>query len=462
MQDILNKSNKFHFIGIGGYGMSALAKILLEEGYLVGGSDIKKSPITEKLERLGAEFYNGHNERNVGEADVVVYSACIKATNPELIIARKKNIPVLHRAELLAELMNDKIGVAVSGTHGKTTTTTLISLIFKYCGLDPTVVIGGQVDNLGDGAIAGKGDFVIAEADESDGSFLFLRPTYSVITNIDLEHLDYYKNIGDIKRSYFQFMERTKGDGKLFYCGDDGYLQEISKIYRKKMMSFGFFCNNDIYPANINFEGLSLEFEVMLKRGNLGRVRINAAGEHNIINCLAAVAVALEAGIEFKKIKEAFSFFHLPKRRCQIKANVRNIMVIDDYAHHPTEIKTTIKGIRNVKPKRMIVVFQPHRYSRTKCLEDLFINSFDAADYLIMTDIYSAAEAPIEDISGERLMEKIKAQGRVDGCFLPKGKIISYLLDMAKEGDVILFMGAGDVTEIANEFSNQLKLKVEV
>lgn len=462
MKELLDKTNKFHFVGIGGYGMSALAKILLELGYTISGSDIKRSLITNKLKRLGSKVYIGHDERNMNGADVAVYSACIPANNPELIMARKKNIPVLHRAELLAELMNGKLGIAITGAHGKTTTATLISLVMRRLGFEPTVVIGAQVDNLEGGATAGQGHLVVAEADESDGSFLFLRPTYSVITNIDLEHLDYYKNIEAIKEAYFQFMERTKGEGKLFYCGDDRYLRDITRTYRKKMMSFGLSSANDIYPLNLDFEGLKSQFDVVYQGNNLGRVKLNAGGEHNVINCLAAIEVALELGIEFKKIKKALSFFQSALRRCQVKAHFKNIMVIDDYAHHPTEIKATLKTIKNLKPKRIIAVFQPHRYSRTKLLKDLFINSFELADYLIMTDIYSASEQPIEGINSQNLVAEIKANGKKDVCFMPREKITSYLLNLVREGDLFVVLGAGDIDKVADELSEGLKIKFNI
>jgi UDP-N-acetylmuramate--alanine ligase len=462
MRNLLNSSNKFHFIGIGGYGMSALAKILLELGFMVSGSDIKKSSITDKLKSLGAEIYVGHNEQNASAVDVVIYSACIPADNPELNMARKRNIPVLHRAELLAELMNKKTGIAISGAHGKTTTTTLISLFLKHAGFEPTVVIGAEVDNLEGGSVSGGGAYIVAEADESDGSFLFLRPTYSLITNIDLEHLDYYRNIEVIKKTYLQFIERTKGEGKLFYCGDDEYLKSITKNYRKRMMSFGFSSANDIYPLNIKFEGLRSEFDVVLRGENLGRVRLNAGGEHNILNCLGSIEVALELGINFDKIQEALDFFQPALRRCQIKANLNNIMVIDDYAHHPTEIKATLKAISNLRPKRIIAVFQPHRYSRTKHLKDLFIYSFELADYLVLTDIYSASEEPIEGVNSQRLSKEIKANGKKNVLFLPSKKITSHLLTLVREGDVVVVLGAGDVGKIADELSEELKVKFKV
>lgn len=442
--------------------MSALAKVLLESGYVISGSDIEESPIVDRLKCLGSEIYIGHNERNMNGADVVVYSACIPVDNPELIMARRKNIPVLHRAELLAQLMNGKCGIAVTGAHGKTTTTTLISLILERLGFEPMVIIGAQVHNLESGATAGQGSFVVAEADESDGSFLFLRPTYSVITNIDLEHLDYYKNIKAIKIAYFQFMERTKGEGKLFYCGDDKYLKDITGTYRKKMMSFGLSSLNDIYALNLEFEGLKSRFDVIYQGNNLGSVELNAGGEHNVVDCLAAIGVALELGIEFQKIKEALAFFQSAVRRCQVKANFNNIMVIDDYAHHPTEIKVTLKSIKNLKPRRIIAVFQPHRYSRTKLLKNLFIDSFELADYLIMTDIYGASEEPIEGINSQNLIDEIKAHGKKDVCFMPKKKITNHLLNLAREGDLFIILGAGDVGKVADELSKDLKIKFKI
>jgi len=439
--------------------MSALAKVLLEQGYAVSGSDIKESLVVDKLRRIGSKVKIGHNELNMSEADVAVYSTSIASDNPELLMARRKNIPVLHRAELLAQLMNDKCGIAVTGTHGKTTTTTLISLLLRQLGFDPTVAIGAQVDDLDGGGKAGEGCFVVAEADESDGSFLFLRPHYSVITNIDLEHLDYYKNIEAIKEAYFQFMNRTKEEGKLFYCGDNEHLQNIIKNYERKMMSFGFCPENDIYALNISLHGLKSYFDVIYKGSLLGKIKLNIGGEHNILNCLAAVAVALELGAEFEKIKEALLLFQPALRRCQTKAKFKNIMVIDDYAHHPTEIKATLKALKNLKVGRIIAVFQPHRYSRTKFLKDLFVESFALADYLVMTDIYNAGERPIEGVDSRNIIDEIKTNGKKDAFFVPRNEVTNHLLELAKEGDLFVVLGAGDVGKVADELSEGLKIK---
>lgn len=442
--------------------MSALAKIMIEFGCMVSGSDIKKSSITDKLQQMGANICLGHDKKNVSGADMVIYSGCIPFDNPELVTAHKKNIPALHRAEFLGELMNEKIGIAVSGAHGKSTTTTIISLLLRHMNFDPTIVIGAEVENLRGGGAAGNGPYVVAEADESDGSFLFLKPTYTLITNIDLEHLDYYKDIEEIKKTYFQFMERTKTEGKLFYSGDNIHLQELVKNYGRRVVSFGLSCKNDIYPVNVKFEGLNSEFDVVYRKENLGRIKLSAGGEHNVVNCLGAVAFVLELGVEFKRIQETLTFFELPKRRCQIKARLNNIMVIDDYAHHPTEIKATLKTLKQVGAKRIIAVFQPHRYTRTKHLKDLFVESFDLADLLFMTDIYAACEKPIDGVDSRGIIEEIKERGNERAFFLPADKMVNHLLNLVEEGDIVVVLGAGDIWGIANELSQQLKLKFKI
>ncbi|MFH1856251.1 MAG: UDP-N-acetylmuramate--L-alanine ligase [Candidatus Omnitrophota bacterium] len=453
--------SKFHFVGIGGCGMGALAKIILELGCDVRGSDIKSNSIAERLTLSGAKFFTGHNENNLSDADVVIYSGCIAPDNPELALARRKNIPILHRAELLAELMNNKTGIAVTGAHGKTTTTTFIAFILKQLNSDPTVVIGGEVCNLGNGAVAGKGEFVIAEADESDGSFLFLKPVYAVITNVDLEHLDYYKNIEEIQNAYAQFMNKIKPGGKLFYGGGNEHLENILCFYEGEKMSFGVSENNDVHAVDICFGKFCSEFDVVFKKRNLGRVKINAGGEHNVVNCLGALALTLDLGFDFEEIKKALELFKLPDRRCHVKSDFNNITVIDDYAHHPAEIKAFLKGIKSAAPKRIITIFQPHRYSRTKHLKEFFIESFDDADYLILTDIYSAGEAPIEGVTSRALTEEIRERKK-DACFLLKEEIIGHLLNMAEEGDFILFLGAGDVCKLSDELSKHLKIRFKI
>jgi UDP-N-acetylmuramate--alanine ligase len=450
---------KIHFVGIGGVGMSGLAQILLKAGYRITGSDIKSSEITERLSLQGAIVSIGHKESNVGDAELVVYSSAIMLDNPELIFAHSKNIPIIKRAELLAELMEGKIGIAVTGAHGKTTTTSLISVVLTEAGLAPTVAIGGIVYYFNGNVSLGNGQYFIAEADESDGSFLCYSPTYSVVTNIDLEHLDFYRDLKDIKESFMKFINRTKEEGCLFCSGDDLNLRDILSGYKNRFITFGLSNACDIYPKNIHSDGFSSSFDCVYKGSRLGRLNLRIPGKHNISNSLSAVGVALELGINFSKLQTSLSSYCGAERRFQLKGEVNGIMVIDDYAHHPTEIKATLEAAKIWKDKRIVAVFQPHRYTRTKYLLDTFSNTFNLVDHLVITDIYPASEKPIEGVSARNIYTKIVEYGHKDVHFLPKGEIVEHLVKRLKPNDLVIIMGAGDIGKVANELVNTLMRK---
>ncbi len=455
----LNSKKHIHFIGIGGIGMSAIAQVVLRMGHKVTGSDVNSSHLIDKITSYGGEVSLGHDEKNIGAADIVVFSSSITAQNPELKAARDKKVLTLHRAEMLALVMNGKIGIAVTGAHGKTTTASLISHILFRTKLDPTVILGGEVKSISGNAVLGRGDYFVVEADESDGSFVHLAPYYCVITNIDEEHLDYYRNMGEIMSSYMKFIERIKPEGRLFACGDCDNLKRLLKGYSKEVVYFGLSKNYDIYPEDIVMRNSHSEFNVIYKGDNLGRAALNIPGIHNVSNAMAAFAVAFEIGLDFKTIKEAVDGFGGAARRFQKRYSKGKISVIDDYAHHPAEINATILAAKNWNPKRLIVAFQPHRFSRTKYLKGKFGKCFKSADHLIITDIYAASEEPLEGVSVKDIYKEFKKEWHKGAIFLPKNNIKNYLLKYVKPGDMILVLGAGDVTSIAQELADELSLE---
>ena len=455
----LKGKKHIHFIGIGGIGMSAIAFVLLKQGHKVSGSDVKRSRIVEKLESLGGKFHEGHNEKNIEGADIVVFSSSITPENPELKAARNKKIATLHRADMLALIMNGRKGIAVTGAHGKTTTSSLIAHILYRAGLDPTAILGGEVKSLEGNARVGKGEHFVVEADESDGSFVHLKPFYSVVTNIDAEHLDYYRNMEEIISWYLKFIEKIKPGGKLFACGDCDNLRRALRGYPKEVVTFGLSAGQDIYPDKIKMHDSHSEFEIVYRGRRLGPAAINIPGIHNVSNAMAAFAVALEIGLDFGMIKKAVKDFTGAARRFQVKYSGNGIKIIDDYAHHPAEIKATILAARNWEPARLIVAFQPHRFSRTKYLKERFGSCFDMADRLILTDIYAASEDELDNVSGKSIYEEVKKHGHKDVVFLPKKGLKEYILRDIKRGDMVLMMGAGDITSIAGELAQELSKK---
>jgi len=439
--------------------MSGIAELLLNLGYSVSGSDLKQSDITRRLQSLGGKVYQGHNGTWVGNADVVVISSAVKDNNPEVVAAREAFIPVIPRAEMLAELMRlKKYGIAVAGSHGKTSTTSLVGWLLAEAGFDPTVVIGGKVNSLGTNAKLGEGEFLVAEADESDGSFLQLSPVIEVVTNIDLEHLDYYRDIDEIKEVFLQFINKIPFYGAAVLCLDDDNIASLLPRIKKRVITYGLVTQADISGRQLRADGLTTSFEVCRGAEVLGEIMINSPGRHNVLNSLAAVAVGLELEIPFAKISAALTTFTGVQRRLQIKGEVRGITVIDDYGHHPTEIKATLAAIRSAWPsRRLLAMFQPHRYTRTQGLFKEFCTAFHDADILILTEIYPASETPIEGVTAENLLIGIKEHGQRQ-VYLAAGvdDLAGLAQPMLEEGDIVLTLGAGDILRAGEQLLSAL------
>ncbi len=448
------KKYHIHFVGIGGIGMSGIAELLINLGYKVSGSDTRMSSITRRLQQLGGTVYEGHLNEHILGADVVVTSSAIRPDNPEVVAARQASVPVIPRAEMLAELMRLKYSIAVSGAHGKTTTTSLVAAILGKGGLDPTVVIGGKLKSVDTNALLGRGDFIVAEADESDGSFLKYSPTIAVVTNIDAEHLDYYIDIDDIKSVFLQFLDRVPFYGLAVLCLDNESVQDIIPKIKKRYTTYGMTSQADLTARNIFIRGMKSRFSVQHQGIELGDIELNLPGRHNIYNALASIAVGVELDIPFAVMKEALETLEGVQRRLEIKGEVGKITVIDDYGHHPTEIKSTLGALGECWPdRRKVVVFQPHRYSRTKALFDDFARSFYESDVLVVLPIYGAGEQRIENIGGNALCKAIRAHGHKDVVFKNGQKeVLLYLKEILTENDVLLTLGAGDVWKVGEEF----------
>lgn len=434
-------------MGIGGIGMSGIAELLITLGYSVSGSDLNASAITRRLAELGARIHQGHLADHIGNADVVVTSTAIQPTNPEVIEAQKRGIVIIPRAEMLAELMRIKYAIAVSGAHGKTSTTAMIAQILNIAGLDPTVVVGGLLKSLGTNALHGKGDYIVAEADESDGSFLKYSPAIAAVTNIDLEHLDFYRDIHEIKEKFIQFINSVPFYGLAVLCLDNEHIQDILPKVRVRYTTYGLSAQADLQAKEIRFEGNQSRFMVLHHGEKLGEVGLSLAGRHNIANALAAIAVALELSIPFDTVKCALEKIEGVKRRMEIKGRTNDIIVMDDYGHHPTEIQTTLQAIRESLPdRRMVVLFQPHRYTRTQALFDAFTRSFYHSDLLITLPIYAASETPIEGVDSKALCQAIRAHGHKDVTYANDfDNALSIIKDRMRPGDLILTLGAGNV-----------------
>jgi len=443
------KTKHIHFVGIGGIGMSGIAEVLLNLGYTVSGSDLRESEATHRLQKLGGRIHAGHNPDWIKDVDVVVVSSAVRQDNPEVQAAREAMVPVIPRAEMLAELMRlNKYGIAVAGSHGKTTTTSLVGWLLAEAGLDPTVVIGGRVDSFGgSNAKLGEGEFLVAEADESDGSFLKLAPVLEIVTNIDLEHLDYYQDIDQIKETFLAFIDKIPFYGAAILCLDDPHVADILPRIEKRVITYGMTSQANISARTVAVQGLTTHFEVMTDDTVLGEITLPLAGRHNIYNALAAVAVGLELEIPFATIAAAMKSFSGVQRRLQIKGERKGILVIDDYGHHPTEIRATISALRDALPeRRLVVLFQPHRYTRTKGLLKEFYTAFHAADILILTEIYAASEEPIEGVTAAALLDSIKQHGQRQALLVPEvNEIPVTALPMLTGGDIVLTLGAGDI-----------------
>ena len=437
--------------------MSGIAEVLLNLGYRISGSDLKETEVTRRLQSLGCEIHYGHRRENVKEADVVVVSSAIRPNNPELQVAEERLIPIIPRAEMLAELMRMKVGIAIAGTHGKTTTTSLIATILAAAGLDPTVVIGGRLNSIGSNAKLGQGDFLVAEADESDGSFLKLMPTIAVVTNIDPEHLDYYQGIDAIKEAFLRFLDKVPFFGLAVLCLDHPHVQSLLPKLKKRFTTYGLTTQADFQAEEIEFDGLSTTFNVFHQRKEIGRLRIRMPGLHNVYNALAALATAFELDIPFGVVQEALKDFGGIQRRFQIKGEKRGILVVDDYGHHPVEIMATLKAAKTGWKRRVVAVFQPHRYTRTQALFQDFLSAFYDADLLVLTDIYPAGEDRIEGVEAKALFEGIREYGHKEVTYIPdKKEIVHHLLRVITPGDMVITLGAGDIYQVGEELVRQL------
>ncbi len=452
------KIEKIHFVGIGGIGMSGIAEVLLNLGYKVSGSDLRKSEITERLALLGGEIFYGHARENIAGADVVVISSAVREDNPEVVEAKELLIPVIPRAEMLAELMRMKYGIAIAGTHGKTTTTSMISTILGHAGIDPTIVIGGKLNSIGTNARLGQGKFLVAEADESDGSFLKLSPTIAVVTNIDADHLDFYSGIDQIKETFVEFINKIPFYGLAVLCLDNGNVADIIPMVKKRFITYGLSAQNDFRASDIRMSGNAISFVAYYRGDRLGEISFGMPGAHNVLNALATVAVAMELNIPFSKIQEGFKVFGGVGRRFQIKGEVGDVMVVDDYGHHPAEIRATLAAAKGGWDRRLVVVFQPHRYTRTRELFDEFVKSFYDADLLVLTDIYPAGEQPIEGVTSEALCSSIKKHGQKDVVYIPDREAVNdHLLHILKAGDIVLTLGAGNIWQTGEALLKRLE-----
>jgi UDP-N-acetylmuramate--alanine ligase len=444
---------RIHLVGIGGIGMSGIAEVLLTLGYSVSGSDVKLSNITERLENLGATIFEGHKAANADGAHVVVTSSAVKPDNPEVIEAHKRKIPVIPRAEMLAELMRLKYGIAVAGAHGKTTTTSMVASVLAAAHLDPTFVVGGRVNQAGTTARLGKGEYFVVEADESDRSFLMLAPVVAVVTTIDREHLDQYTSLEDIQGAFIQFVNRVPFYGAAILCIDEPHVQAIVPSVKRPIITYGTSTQADLVISDVKFEGLGSEFRLTYRGEDLGLFRLlHPPGMHNVRNAAAAAAVALYLNVPADLIREGLAKFAGVGRRFDIKGVVNDITVVDDYGHHPAEIRATLEAARGCKFNRLLVLFQPHRYTRTQHLWDDFCRAFNQADILVLLDIYAASEVPIPGITSEALANAIREAGHKNvHYFRSMQEGIVFLLKQARPGDAILTIGAGSVSRASGE-----------
>jgi len=453
------KAKRIHFVGIGGIGMSGIAELLINLGYEVSGSDLKDSPMTRRLAALSGLVSKGHKEEHVEGADVVVYSSAVASENPEIQEAKKRSIPVIPRAEMLAELMRLKYGVAIAGAHGKTTTTSMVASILTCGHLDPTVVIGGRLDIWGgSNAKLGQGDILVAEADESDGSFLALSPAIAVVTNIDHEHMDYYGDMETIRETFINFINNIPFYGTTILCLDNEEIQGIIPRLKKRYLTYGMTSQADLKGRDLEKEKLGVSFEALYHNNSLGRIVVGIPGEHNMLNALAATAVGLELDLDIGVIKQGLKNLGGLARRFQLKGEKRDILVLDDYGHHPTEITATLKTAKECWPeRRLIVVFQPHRYTRTEALFDRFAISFNEADVLIVTPIFSAGETAIDGVTAEWLSRGIKEHGHKDVILSPTQEdALSTLLSILRPGDLVITLGAGDIHRLGARLLDKL------
>jgi UDP-N-acetylmuramate--alanine ligase len=453
------KPQQLHFTGIGGIGMSGIAEILLTLGYQITGSDLKLTPITERLTKLGARISEGHAAGNIEGAKALVVSSAVDESNPEVVEARRIGIPVIPRGELLAELMRLKFGIAIAGSHGKTTTTSMVATILNHAGLDPTVVVGGRVGTMGgSNARLGKSSFLVVESDESDGSFLKLSPILAVVTNIDREHLDHYAGIDEIRNAFVEFINKVPFYGAAIVCLDDDNVQQALPLVKRRLITYGFNAQADFVISNASCGHLTGTFRITRNNQDLGDFHLPIPGLHNVKNATAAIAVALELEVSPETIREALAHFGGVDRRFQQRGQEKGITVIDDYGHHPTELRATLAAARECRYQKVHAIFQPHRYSRTLALMDDFARSFHQADHVYLLDIYAASEKPIEGVTSEKLAERMRAFGHrsVEYCGDP-GSAVRAVLGSVAEGDAVMTLGAGNVWQAGDQLLEALR-----
>jgi UDP-N-acetylmuramate--alanine ligase len=447
-----------HFVGIGGIGMSGIAEVLLNLGYRVSGTDLKESDITRRLAQLGAAVQLGHHPSHLGDADVVVISSAVRPQNPEVLEARSRGIPVIPRAEMLAELMRMKYGIAVAGSHGKTTTTSLVATVLRLAGLDPTAVIGGKLPSLGSNARLGRGEYLVAEADESDGTFMKLSPTVAVVTNIDPEHLDHYGSLAALQRTFVEFINKVPFYGLAVLCLDHPNVQALLPAVEKRHVTYGLAPLADFRAIELSFDGLRSRFTAVARGELLGRVELAMPGQHNVLNSLAALAVADFLGVGFDVYREALAGFSGVGRRFTVRGEAGGVLVVDDYGHHPAEVRATLAGARSgFRDRRLVVAFQPHRYTRTRDLMGEFARAFNEAELVAVCDVYAAGEEPIAGVTSERLVAEMRASGHRGALYVPaRAEVAAVLVGRLRPGDIFITLGAGDVWMVGEEL---LKLR---
>jgi UDP-N-acetylmuramate--alanine ligase len=462
---MLGKVRRIHFVGIGGIGMSGLAEVLLNLGFSVSGSDLNQTVVTERLSCLGAKVSDRHAVENLGDAEVVVVSSAVPLVNPEIVEAAHRKIPVIPRAEMLAELMRLKFCIAVAGSHGKTTVTSMVAVILSQCGLDPTAVIGGRLDVFGSSARLGKSELMVVEADESDRSFLYLLPTVAVVTNIDREHLDHYGDLGDIQESFVSFMNKVPFYGAVIACTDPpwrGTMRAVLPRLRKRVVTYGIQSGADVTVRNLQLGPVGSSFDVVADGKCMGSFKVNIPGRHNVQNALASIAVGRELDLDQKQIQQGLEFFRGADRRFQIRAEVGGVTIVDDYGHHPTEIMATLDAARLRGARRIRAVFQPHRYTRTKFMMDEFAQCFNACDRVYVLDIYAAGEPPIPGITSQRLVERMNELGFTRARYASsEANVVGEILADLRPGDLLLTIGAGNVWKIAEVLAKAVNERVE-
>src|SRR5438477_6880935 len=456
---MFKRYQQIHFVGIGGAGMSGIAEILLNLGYRVTGSDLRRSESIERLETLGAKVFIGHEALHVEGAHVVVYSSAVARDNVEIQAARRRAIPVIPRAEMLAELMRLKYGIAVAGTHGKTTTTSMIGAVLAEGRYDPTIIVGGRVTSLGSNVRLGQGDFLVAEADESDGSFLKLAPTLAVVTTVDAEHLDHYGTLEAIREAFVRFVNKVPFYGSAVLCLDQPNIQMLIPRIEKRIITYGLESSADLVARRLSLSGMTSRFEVYQRGGLLGECTLQIPGRHNVLNALAAIGVGLEIEIPFVTVERALAGFAGVQRRFQIRGRAAGVTVVDDYGHHPAEIRATLAAAKAGFDCRTVTVFQAHRYTRTRDLKTEFLTAFNQADVLVVMDIYPAGEPPIPGVSAEDLAEGIRAHGHRNVTFLgsDRARIVEYVTEISRPGDLIVTLGAGDVSQLGPDILRRLE-----